>query len=418
MVALYNNEERLDKYQEMKSSAILNETQKLFLQRYCTTISAQMYGKKNYIDSIYDYKLLKSPLLAYSVESTNKAEILRLNRGDEWESIIDMGKRITVNKSLDEKRSAFGVADMFYLKGSQNIKLRHGSKEFERSLIERIKEKGYPISLYGPGGELLFDNSKAQKEDDALKIARIVQAAEEGIESFNNSDGMPISTMLSSIFSNTMKSRKEIDNLRSLLKYASSLDIQIFTSICEAVGIEYVRGGKDKEKGCYVTFSYKDKRFALYDEEIYDYYQSHDGYYNKYHKKTSSPQERLKVELQKKAYRELDDILTVKKPINAFAQEENRPDRVKVKENGSEYFKKDIHYTDFKKRIDIHSIGREEGAAKELVERALFHKWDAIMVSDKALLDSVRAYVEQNQLPLIVYNAHGQQQNSVFLDTL
>jgi hypothetical protein len=377
-----------------------------------------MYGSKNYINSINDYKLLNSPLLEYSLETTENAEILHIKRGNDWEDIIDYGKQVYVNKSLDEVRSGYSVADMFYLKGSQNLRVRYGNEKFTSALIQRIRDKGYPIKLYDAANNLIFDNSSLREEVHAQKVAKLANKVEEGISFFNNKEGIPLSSILVALGTNACKTRKDIEQIRALLSYAGSLDPQILSAICESTGIYYQRIGRDREKGGYATFSFKDKKISVYDENIFDIYKDKNKYFEKQKERFVSDEGRLLQALRKEALRDLDEILYVKKPLNAFAQGEISNKPVITTGEGEEIRTPDVYYSNYKQRFDIHTIGDYSKAAIEIVAQALKNKWSAIMVSDAKLLEEVRRYVDETSQPIVVYNQFGERETNIFMNTL
>lgn len=405
-------------YEDKKKNSIKEELAKAFLKSYSLSLAAEMYGSKNYINSINDYKLLNSPLLEYSLETTENAEILHIKRGNDWEDIIDYGKQVYVNKSLDEVRSGYSVADMFYLKGSQNLRVRYGNEKFTSALIQRIRDKGYPIKLYDAANNLIFDNSSLREEVHAQKVAKLANKVEEGISFFNNKEGISLSSILVALGTNACKTRKDIEQIRALLSYAGSLDPQILSAICESTGIYYQRIGRDREKGGYATFSFKDKKISVYDENIFDIYKDKNKYFEKQKERFVSNEGRLLQALRKEALRDLDEILYIKKPIDAFAQEKISNKPVITTGEGEEIRTPDVYYSNYKQRFDIHTIGDYSKAAMEIVTQALKNEWNAIMVSDAKLLEEVRRYVDETSQPIVVYNQLGERETNIFVNTL
>lgn len=291
-VSIYNdaiyslcNIDKVDKesYKKEKTKMIDSELKKKFTSNYVKSVYISMQKNQDlkHINTINDYRLDKSDDLIdqyfkiFNTNSEEKIHKFQYKNSNNISEVIKIGNDGTVRviKSLNKHQTGMNLADLYAFNGFKGISLENiTDDELKNGFIARVKEMNYPISVYNNLGDIEFSgfNKKQINEEELTK---------EVIKNMNESDEFnSLLALIEKIDNININTNEGVIDFRNTLIELNENRPENYELILDTMGIEFLRSSKDKIKGEYTTYLYKDKKIAVYDTSIS----------NRYDKSTSS----------------------------------------------------------------------------------------------------------------------------------
>jgi len=390
LYALVNDGISPEDHEAAKSAAIESVLLKSYINNYTQALCAELLGRGRYVHTIDDYRLKDSPIKDYAIKGENGNNVYYEHFfNNRFEEILDEGRVVTIKKTLDEKRSAHAMADLFYMKGSTRILLDVGTKEFRDALIERIREKGYPIAVID-GVNTLYEPATLEASFDVEKILATARTrAKDVITHFN------VHGSLVALYQNPLSKRSEVEEARAILGQAAAVGRAAFTALADTLDISFERVGQDREKGKYVTFSFKGKKIAVYDDALYALYK--EGDIKSFVPKPQNATEEAVV----------DALNEIKHPLRKTDILMEGQGGGVGRKNDAYYKSKYVRCLDKGDTIDVSHVGDYSHAAKELLELALKNGWKGILVKENEMAAAVHAAAKVAGVAIPVYDKSG-----------
>jgi hypothetical protein len=275
--AIYSlcNIDKVDKksYKKEKIEMIDSELKKKFTSNYVKSVYISMQQKEDlkHINTINDYRLDKSDDLIdqyfkiFNTNSEEKIHKFQYKNSNNISEVIKIGNDGTVRvlKSLNKHQTGMNLADLYAFNGFKGISLENiTDDELKNGFIARVKEMNYPISVYNNLGDIEFSgfNKKKISEEELTK---------EVIKNMNESDEFnSLLALIEKIDNININTNEGVINFRNTLIELNGNYPDNYELILNTMGIEFIRSSKDKTKGDYTTYLYKDKKIAVYDTSI------------------------------------------------------------------------------------------------------------------------------------------------------